>query len=198
MTGYAVYAVISIHAPAKGATRTCFPNGSYFAYFNPRSREGSDCLSGGHTINCFNFNPRSREGSDDLPTRMARRFGNFNPRSREGSDLIKMVEFQQKRISIHAPAKGATQSRCVIFLKAKYFNPRSREGSDPFFRIIHKPFIRFQSTLPRRERPVPFCFKPAISSISIHAPAKGATLVIPYLSRSRQISIHAPAKGATE
>ena len=55
------------------------------------------------------------------------------------------------------------------------FNPRSREGSDACgFEII------------------------AGGIISIHAPAKGATIVrAGLLSLRKPISIHAPAKGAT-
>ena len=34
------------------------------------------------------------------------------------------------RISIHAPAKGATSHVVKISLSITYFNPRSREGSD--------------------------------------------------------------------
>ena len=78
----------------------------------------------------------------------------------------------------------------------RYFNPRSREGSDYLF-----------------------CTFTIFFSISIHAPAKGATfcgnwyltsgknfnprsregsdVLISYLSNNLNISIHAPAKGAT-
>ena len=38
---------------------------------------------------------------------------------------------------------------------------------------------------------------PLIGSISIHAPAKGATAAISTPSLDASISIHAPAKGAT-
>ena len=98
--------------------------------FNPRSREGSD---DGTQLSvrygCY-FNPRSREGSDQshkprtailqafqsaLP-RGERRliallmilFYNFNPRSREGSDTCKGISSYQLKISIRAPARGAT------------------------------------------------------------------------------------------
>ena len=77
-------------------------------------------------------------------------------------------------ISIHAPAKGAT-------VKPTEVN---------FFGI-------FQSTLPRRERPIPVWVCLGFRVISIHAPAKGATafqLDAPFML---SISIHAPAKGAT-
>ena len=56
------------------------------AYFNPRSREGSDAQFLSNVVATLHFNPRSREGSDE----------------KEGASFIKNV------ISIHAPAKGAT------------------------------------------------------------------------------------------
>ena len=56
---------ISIHAPAKGATR-CYINVTYNYYnFNPRSREGSDGDEKYYLFSQVDFNPRSREGSDD-------------------------------------------------------------------------------------------------------------------------------------
>ena len=57
----------------------------------------------------------------------------------------------------------------------KHFNPRSREGSDPHLIL---------DTL-------------SAVAISIHAPAKGATVFRCKVGTNRQISIHAPAKGAT-
>ena len=55
----------------------------------------------------------------------------------------------------------------------------------------------FQSTLPRRERPVHDILVKETFKISIHAPAKGATNSCSYHFRLFAISIHAPAKGAT-
>ena len=55
---------ISIHAPAKGATRPRRCARRDMFHFNPRSREGSD---GGRPLEGrprHHFNPRSREGSD--------------------------------------------------------------------------------------------------------------------------------------
>ena len=55
---------ISIHAPAKGATK-CNVNEDWLRTdFNPRSREGSDQLDLLVWLSTSNFNPRSREGSD--------------------------------------------------------------------------------------------------------------------------------------
>ena len=54
--------------------------------FNPRSREGSDLMSGFTRYTKRNFNPRSREGSDRAIYDGLRCQTDFNPRSREGSD----------------------------------------------------------------------------------------------------------------
>ena len=56
---------------------------------------------------------------------------------------------------------------------------------------------RFQSTLPRRERHVVHANLVRQRGISIHAPAKGATLHNFHTANHLIISIHAPAKGAT-
>ena len=81
-------------------------------------------------------------------------FNYFNPRSREGSDTESNAGLQYDRISIHAPAKGATTA--------------SVELSDNSIISIHAPAkgatIAFQSYNSR------VC-------ISIHAPAKGATVI---------------------
>ena len=78
--------IISIHAPARGATEGTTSSGSGSPDFNPRSREGSDACGKFLLLSHIHFNPRSREGSDvnNKPSRRERI--HFNPRSREGSD----------------------------------------------------------------------------------------------------------------
>ena len=146
-----------------------------FSNFNPRSREGSDS-SPLYFCNLFsNFNPRSREGSDLRDGNISRWQYDFNPRSREGSDdpapilvvnptIISIhapargatdTANQQHLllpISIHAPARGATFSAMLSPPFFSHFNPRSREGSDCQCRCIVNQSSKFQSTLPRGER----------------------------------------------
>ena len=55
------------------------------------------------------FNPRSREGSDQWMIPSTIDFGHFNPRSREGSDEAMILQRSHEKISIHAPARGATR-----------------------------------------------------------------------------------------
>ena len=167
--------MISIHAPARGATCNFSCHIANFFYFNPRSREGSDnwlrhfvvgssefqsTLPRGERPEYLfffiqiaqHFNPRSREGSDEISTPSFLRCLDFNPRSREGSDF---------HVGIW----------CII---SKHFNPRSREGSDARWN-----------------------YSVRCKGISIHAPARGATQFSHLFCRALQISIHAPARGAT-
>ena len=188
---------ISIHAPARGATSCTLSFFPILPHFNPRSREGSDKQKGSSVLHVRNFNPRSREGSDHeqyatvlklcefqstlprgerptAPAFVVRGVSDFNPRSREGSDKRRMEELHVLRISIHAPARGATfliqhlaqsviisihaPARGATFFQTHEgywvtdFNPRSREGSDTQRHLTSK-----------------------IWRISIHAPARGAT-----------------------
>ena len=100
---------ISIHAPAWGATKAIIYGLPEPANFNPRSRMGSD--------------PAVSDRSMQLPY--------FNPRSRMGSDFTReqriLIVF---RISIHAPAWGATYALLFSSSETQDFNPRSRMGSD--------------------------------------------------------------------
>ena len=165
---------ISIHAPAKGATCQIIPAAAcpQFQSTLPRRERPWQQSKRYGTIY---FNPRSREGSDDVYNQCAVRCGYFNPRSREGSDGTRApASVKARRISIHAPAKGATASVSLPRLSDpfqstlprrerrhstpspsshRYFNPRSREGSDRKQTEVSKVIFR----------------------ISIHAPAKGAT-----------------------
>ena len=120
----------------------------------------------------MNFNPRSREGSDNntpknrmeqktifqstLPRRERQKYshlfsnvGNFNPRSREGSDYMTLDGVNVSRISIHAPAKGATQ-----------------------ILVTDKEKTTFQSTLPRRERRTTVTFTPAVAAFQSTLPRR--------------------------
>ena len=77
---------ISIHAPARGATKKYKLIEIEDVNFNPRSREGSDKTVRARFNAPGDFNPRSREGSDSSDLWSAESERHFNPRSREGSD----------------------------------------------------------------------------------------------------------------
>ena len=171
------------------------------------------------SLEYFYFNPRSCERSDNTDSLCRCILDDFNPRSCERSDSLNQVPVSFFLISIHAPARGATLFcfyRWVHHLT--YFNPRSCERSDVSslsdtfcfdnfnprscersdrMRIPLIPLGIFQSTLLREERRIVQAVENINANISIHAPARGATLSHLQQGSLSLISIHAPARGAT-
>ena len=134
--------------------------------FNPRSREGSDphflqCHTTCHKFQStlprrerpsqchlrqysVNFNPRSREGSDIFAAEgydMSIKFQSTLPRRERRKSRV--LEDENSKISIHAPAKGATNPPYLLDHRFNYFNPRSREGSDNIISIFIVYFVYF-------------------------------------------------------
>ena len=127
---------VSIHAPARGATLLRSRAVITFSCFNPRPRAGGDCRGRAACSHNAGFNPRPRAGGDtgrisrSTPTRR------FNPRPRAGGD------------------RACSQIGRSLWS----FNPRPRAGGDTIFR---RSFFG--------------------GSVSIHAPARGATSILTSL-----------------
>ena len=101
----------------------------------------------------------------------------FNPRLREGGDLMESgVPIYTNDFSIHASAKEATLFHFHTIPCLFFFNPRLREGGDTMKTLVHfKVLFGFQSTPPRRRRPVRLVHQTLLMAFSIHASAKEAT-----------------------
>ena len=100
----------------------------------------------------------------------------FNSRTREGCDAyLGYIPANSFDVSIHAPARGATASICHNSLLISGFNSRTREGCDNLPLLSVTGFLMFQFTHPRGVRPFLVQTIPFSSSVSIHAPARGAT-----------------------
>ena len=122
-----------------------------------------------------NFNPRSREGSDEkATTKTIPHFLFQSTLPRRERRKVVPISICIMPISIHAPAKGATEKQMINDLI---------KGIS-----IHAP----AKGATRLEKWELLYFR-----ISIHAPAKGATSNSESSSSGTLISIHAPAKGAT-
>ena len=120
--------MISIHAPARGATRQYrkMVRPLQFQSTLPQGERRTDGIRGRAE---GDFNPRSRKGSDPSTEARAITRQHFNPRSRKGS------------------LAGTGDGNLL-----GHFNPRSRKGSDgiqPGYVVMG---IKFQSTLPQGER----------------------------------------------
>ena len=78
----------------------------------------------------------------------------FNPRLREGGDDFGKESLEHGFFSIHASAKEATGSLQSAEHDGKVFNPRLREGGDNEDLVDFIRDLSFQSTPPRRRRPI--------------------------------------------
>ena len=144
-----ILTIVSIHAPARGATTTdhreC-QNGC----FNSRAREGRDEIAVGNLfLHLVSIHAPARGATfpppvaNELPKfqftrpRGARPVGlefqasnsGFNSRAREGRDALGLADHKRADVSIHAPARGAT-SFPPPFPEVRRFNSRAREGRD--------------------------------------------------------------------
>ena len=168
--------------------------------FNSRAREGRDLPSRGLRLSTFvRFNSRAREGRDikdgtfidkstvsiHAPARGATRGGckvgsgdqGFNSRAREGRDSPLAASLGVDPVSIHAPARGATLAISLFATVARGFNSRAREGRDPAHgRMVDSPRCFNSRAREGRDQ----CLQPGQSTraVSIHAPARGATVHI--------------------
>ncbi len=145
--------------------------------FNPRAREGRDFgkLLRAPAVDEFQstrprgarpaqtcwpvaqyqgFNPRAREGRDARCGARHDRAGRFNPRAREGRDRITTRPLRMRRC----------------------FNPRAREGRDAAKAPPCSTLFWFQSTRPRGARRRVGRLVSTGKVVSIHAPARGATI----------------------
>ena len=189
---------VSIHAPAGGATRRSRRARLRSSCFNPRARGGRDRVpqqartrrivsihapAGGATIGqagdvrrCGAFQstrPRGARRGVEPWVRPIRSVSIHAPaggatRSHGGGVCLRAV-------SIHAPAGGATGAGQADCCSGHRFNPRARGGRDMPLVITSGSVRRFQSTRPRGARPRPRLRSGEVPSVSIHAPAGGAT-----------------------
>ena len=143
---------VSIHAPARGATYFSDFWKEYPRFQSTRPRGARLAIQAVYTMpNRFQSTRPRGARHRGIPGR--RRHQGFNPRARAGRDLVFVLLPQTYRVSIHAPARGATNIE------------REREA-----------WIKFQSTRPRGARQdIHFIIR--LPKVSIHAPARGATVI---------------------
>ena len=105
---------VSIQAPVRGAT--------------------GDLVH--RSCSCFGFNPRARTGRDWIASDTICLPMRFNPRARTGRDFAERSYRALRRVSIHAPARGATLCAATYARPNYRFNPRARTGRDRELRAI--------------------------------------------------------------
>ena len=141
---------VSIHAPAWGATSAASSRAprTRFQFTLPHGERPEADVS---AIVDDGFNSRSRMGSDWLILILRSSGLSFNSRSRMGSDLPSLAQQQFAKVSIHAPAWGATADSNVMS-PTEEFQFTLPHGE----RRLRKPpkilGALFQFTLPHGER----------------------------------------------
>ena len=145
--------IISIHAPAWGATRRRRRWCERCCHFNPRSRMGSDPWMSAGTARARYFNPRSRMGSDPvLPITCTVFLAISIHAPAWGATTAATQRLRGKLISIHAPAWGATVGDFARYA-SHAFQSTLPHGERPARPMYPATLSTFQSTLPHGERP---------------------------------------------
>ena len=125
---------VSIHAPARGATKSPIREIAAMSCFNPRAREGRDRSSRMPAAHPTCFNPRAREGRDRewLGGPELFCFVSIHAPAR-GATSVDQAPCLQVNVSIHAPARGATANRlrgrsCGLFQSTRPRGARPRRS----------------------------------------------------------------------
>ncbi len=167
--------VVSIHAPARGAT-----------FDRTHTLGAAQC-----------FNPRARMGRDVMPSCWPARSGSFQSTRPHGARPEFDAACKKARaVSIHAPARRATCAPRRGWPCAGSFNPRSRTGRDDQAGGVGIATV-VSIHAPARGRDAARDHAPLPNLVSIHAPARGATVQVRPGDAASGVSIHAPAQGAT-
>ena len=145
------FRAISIHTPAKGVTRTRVLTLNIDYYFNPHSREGSDCPKANFTfLDLISIHTPAKGVTLSLENQAKTKLISIHTPAKGVTNRQKFCDCSDK-ISIHTPAKGVTSYSSKKDYPDYNFNPHSREGSDKIWIQLHLRERLFQSTLPRRE-----------------------------------------------
>ncbi len=170
-----IHLIVSIHAPAGGATVSGMPFWTPANGFNPRTRGGCDRIRVTSSWTSLRFQSTHPRGVRLLQLLATKHLGQFQSTHPRGVRLIWFL------LILFSSRFQSTHPRGVRL-----------HDSTRLFR-----YMWFQSTHPRGVRPVSVCvaWPPAI--VSIHAPAGGATQRAHGDDGFSTVSIHAPAGGAT-
>jgi len=98
------------------------------------------------------FNPRARRGRDRKPSEVWLTAHGFNPRARRGRDEVFTANQMYIKVSIHAPAGGATGGY-ILAHRGSLFQSTRPQGARPVFILSVNVLSKFQSTRPQGARP---------------------------------------------
>ena len=141
---------------------------------------------------------RPRGARQRKPSKKATKIPSFNSRARVGRDPRSIDNSLSSMLFQFTRPRGARRGPCSPCHVDDGFNSRARVGRDRHARPASARCGRFQFTRPRGARLVDLVKDRGMTTVSIHAPAWGATGAPRPGGRGASVSIHAPAWGATE
>ncbi len=172
-----IFVVVSIHAPAGGAT-TIFLPASWRCYVSIHAPAGGATwfyyVIIPYRVRFQSTHPRGVRRCEGQHCRVATEVSIHAPAG--GATGVSCQHFFTNNVSIHAPAGGATCRICLGFRFLQRFNPRPRGGCDIKISLCKVFCVCFN---PRTRGG---CDKSIRSDcaigiiVSIHAPAGGATV----------------------
>ena len=208
---------VSIRAPARGATNAWRASSKTVAVSIRAPARGATSAGTADSARGHGFNSRSREGSDVLRLPIIARRFRFNSRSREGSDVNGVSQCWISKVSIRAPARGATSISTTAASAASVSIRAPARGATQCWKLSTR-IPKFQFALPRGERPASELRSPGWGRFNSRS-REGSDAFSPpplitssrFNSRSREgsdacssavllggnVSIRAPARGAT-
>ena len=147
------------------------------------------------SLRSIRFDPRPRAGGDSLFSQLSVTGTVSIHAPARGATNRYGCDPAELGVSIHAPARGATRgshihSSFLMFRSTPPRGGRRRSGSGATWQICFDPRPRAGGDPPGGARPLS-------ARVSIHAPARGATVYCRQHCRRSDVSIHAPARGAT-
>ncbi len=120
--------------------------------FNPRTREGCDAVGHSSMLANLSFNPRTREGCDPGEGRESRQgHVSIHAPARGATQLGRRVAARYP-VSIHAPARGATGEGVQDGQAIKVSIHAPARGATRAYQLVWNEYFRFQSTHPRGVR----------------------------------------------
>ena len=189
--------VVSIHAPARGATRAQGCNDCHHC-FNPRPRAGGDAIEQDfHLPIPVSIHAPARGATppaSTTPTTCKRVFQSTPPR---GGRLVTYVPAAPTWVFQSTPPRGGRPTWRAMQDRLPCFNPRPRAGGD--FIMRDATYLKSRSSFNPRPRaggdPRNRSNGQRQIAVSIHAPARGATPYAPHVAYANGFQSTPPRGG---
>ena len=186
---------ISIHAPTRGATFSCWDfvvRAKISIHAPTRGATSCYCVR----INCLLFQSTLLQEERQFRCNSLASVLNFNPRSYKRSDFAEKLLLPWKSfISIHAPTRGATQFLEGLTIQTLFQSTLLQEERRLLLFLLIT-FHVFQSTLLQEERQW-FNGQCYLRQYFNPRSYKRSDRGVKHTQLVRKISIHAPTRGAT-